>query len=98
MVSKILQFADTSHVIISMWCQMITVDCKCIGAWNFWPRTRLTVNKLKRHIFVCFYNIIHILYNQHVGFLYVLFQLIEIQDHEIQSLNYLRHFNGTYST
>ena len=35
-------------------------DCKCIVAWNFWPRTRLTVNKFKKHIFVCFYNLIHI--------------------------------------
>ena len=25
-----------------------------IGAWNFWPGTRLSVNKLKRHTFVCF--------------------------------------------
>ena len=35
-------------------------DCKCIGTWNFWPGTRLTVNKLKRHMFVCVFTTLFI--------------------------------------
>ena len=63
MVSKIPQFTDTCYyiyVVSDDHSQSFPFDCKCIGALNFWPRTRLTVNKLKRHIFVRFFHLIHI--------------------------------------